>query len=169
MGWTGVEQKRKVAQGQILRERYPEAFGSCTAKLRKEQNSVISLGDYDQQVFTLRTCYEQAQAQSPIDFNPQYVLPDGSGTSKFSTLTNEVYEDFSIRPLSYDLWPQVTKQQMGNCLRDLSWDTAGMASYVSDLVVERSLNLVHEVHVPPVHVLYQDWRVVKTRELKSWI
>ena len=40
MGSTEVERKEKVAQEQILRERYPDAFGSCTAKLTKEQNRV---------------------------------------------------------------------------------------------------------------------------------
>ena len=120
MGWTEVERKEKVAQEQILRERYPDAFDSCTAKLRKEQKKVISLGDWDQQVLTLRTCYEQAQAQSPIDFNQQYVLPDGSRTSNFSTLTNDVYQVFSVHHLSDDLLPPMTKHQMGSCLRNLS-------------------------------------------------
>ena len=83
MGWTQVEQKEKVVQEQILRERYPDAFRSCTAKLRKKQNSFIFLGDYAQQMLTLRTCLEQAQAQTPMDSNQHYVLPDGPRTSIF--------------------------------------------------------------------------------------
>ena len=93
------------------------------------------------------------------------MLPDGSRTSHFSTLTNEVYEDFSVRHLSDDLLPPMTQHQMGSCLRNLSWHTAGMASYVANSVVERSLKLVHEVQVPPdVHVLYQDWSSSYSRD-----
>ena len=63
-------------------------------------------------MLTLRTCYEQAQAQSSIDFNEQYVLPDGSRTSNLSTLTNEVYVDLSVHHLSDVLLPTVTKHEM---------------------------------------------------------
>ena len=54
----------------------------------------------------------------------------------------------------------MTKHQMGSCLRNLSWHTAGIARYIAASVVQRSLNPVHEVQLPPdVHVLYQDWRM----------
>ena len=91
----------------------------------------------------------------------------------FCTLTNEVSDDFSVHHLSDDLLPPMTRHQMGSCLRNLSWHTAGTASYVADSVVDPSLNLVHEVQVPPdVHMLYQDWSGYYSRHplyKKMWL
>ena len=65
----------------------------------------------------------------------------------------------TVAPATVGAW------RMSRCLRNLSWHTARMASYVADTVVERSLNLLHEVQVPAdVHVLYQDWSSYYSRD-----
>ena len=83
MGWTEVERKEKMAQEQILRERYPDAFGSCTTKLRKEQNRLMSLGSLKRRVHWVvwHTCAHLQRWGNLIKFSS---IPTECGKKAFN-------------------------------------------------------------------------------------
>ena len=151
LGWTEVARQEKLEHEKVLRHKYRDAFGSCTARTDIDGVvSMVALGDHGEQVRTLRACYQQARQQSQAVAREHFVMPDAMVTNEFSELVAIIHEDLSVHSSS-DV--PIALKEVTRSLNNLSWHTAG-----AECLAEASIHAVHEVHVPPdIHVLYQDW------------
>ena len=151
LGWTEGERQEKTEQDKVLRQQYPDAFGSCRVRTGIDGVvSMVTLGDHEEQVRTLRACYQQARQQSPVAAREHLVMPDAMFTNNGSELVASIHEDPSVHSSS-DV--PFTLKELTRSLNNLSWHTAG-----AECLAEASVHAVHEVPVPPdIHVLYQDW------------
>ena len=134
-----------------MRQKNRDGFDSCTAGFNiDEVVSAVTLGDHEEQVRTLRACYQQARQQFPAAVRAHFAMPDTFVTNTFSESATRTHEDLSVHSSS-DV--PVTLKEVTPSLISVSWHTAQ-----ADCLAEAFVLAVHQVPVPPdIHVLCQDW------------
>ena len=140
--WTEVERQGKIEQEKVLRKKYLHAFGACTARTDIDGVvSMVTLGDHEEQVGTLRACYQQAGQQSPAATRVHFVMPDAMVTNNVPELVASIHEDL---PVHSSVEVPVTLKEVTRSLNNQGWHIAG-----AECLAEASVKAVHKVPVPP--------------------